>query len=261
MADRLALQIKQSVQNMVQPPIMGIVMVGENPVTQSYVERKRHFAQQAGITFVEKYLPHDITQERLEQEIADFAEQVNGLVVQLPLPQHVDRDTILMLIPVDKDVDVLRPDGTTEGIMGPVAGAVSDILRHNNVDVSGRDCVVIGRGNLVGKPVAAMLERRGGVVTILDKKTSKEEYTEAIADADLIVSGVGSPNMITPDMIKDGVVLIDAGTSSDNGKLEGDIHPDCADHAVLFSPTPGGVGPMTVAKLFENLITLRTFAD
>jgi len=257
-AQEIGDKIAGAVQMMIKKPTLGIVVVSENKVTQSYIARKRLYAQVVGIPFVEKYLSEDISQEDLEKEVSDFAETVDGLVVQLPLPKHIDADRVLYLIPQNKDVDALHPSGASEGVIGPVAGAVLEVLREHGVEVSGKNCVVIGRGQLVGTPTARELERLGGVVQSADRHTDREDLLEMLQKADIVVSGAGVASLVTPDIIPDGVVLIDAGTSAAKGTITGDIDPSCYDHAQLVSPTPGGIGPITVAKLFENLIVLAT---
>ncbi len=260
-AQEIGDKIFAATQQMIKKPTMGIVVVSENTVTQSYVARKRMYAQVVGIPFVEKYLSENITQEELEKEVSEFADTVDGLVVQLPLPKHIDQDAILQLIPKNKDVDALHPEGADEGVIGPVAGAVLQILREHEIDISSKNCVVIGRGQLVGAPVAQQLERLGGLVQTADKNTPQDALLEMLHNADVIVSGAGVSSLVTPDMIPDDVVLIDAGTSAAAGTITGDIDPACYEHAALVSPTPGGVGPITVAKLFENLIVLATLDD
>ena len=255
--DKIAGAIKQ----MIKKPVMGIVIVSENPVTQSYVTRKRMYAQVLEIPFEEKYLKENITQVELEKEVVEFATRVDGLVVQLPLPKHIDTGAILQLIPQNKDVDALHPGGANEGVVSPVASAVLHVLREHEIQVEGANCVVIGRGQLVGAPVAQELVRLGGAVSMADKDTAKEDLLQMLQTADIVVSGAGVASLITEDMITEGCVLIDAGTSTSSGTLAGDIDPNCYDKARLVSPTPGGVGPITVAKLFENLIVLFTLDD
>jgi len=260
-AQEIGDKIAEATKQMIKKPVMGIVVVSENPVTQSYITRKRLYAQLLDIPFEEKYLPEDITQVELEQEVTSFASEVNGLVVQLPLPKHLDTKAVLDLIPQDKDVDALHPGGANEGVISPVASAVLEVLREHEIVVASANCVVIGRGKLVGGPVAQELNRLGGVVTVVDKDTPKQELLDVIGEADIIVSGAGVASLVTEDMVKEGVVLIDAGTSTSAGTLAGDIDPGCYEKARLVSPTPGGIGPITVAKLFENLIVLFTLAD
>lgn len=261
MALHIGEKISEAVSLMIKKPTMGIIVVSENTVTQSYVARKRRYAQMVGVPFVEKYLPENISQEQLEQEVVNFAKTVDGLVVQLPLPSGIDQERVIQLIPRDKDVDALHPGGANEGVVGPVAAAVVEILRQYQIDLSGRNCVVVGQGRLVGKPVASELQRLGGNVHTVNRNTQQSQLQELLQSADIIVSGAGQPGLIQGHMVRSGVVLIDAGTSSASGAVVGDIDPDCYDMASLVSPTPGGVGPVTVAKLFENLIILFTLAD
>lgn len=252
----IAADIKQAVLAMDEKPVMGIVVVSQNPVTQSYVARKRRFAQSVGIPFVEKYLSEDISQDDLGQAIQDLSQTVDGLVVQLPLPQHIDTDQVLSLIPSTQDVDCLNQTSQTGLVAGPVAGAVMEILDRHQSDLNNLRIVVIGNGRLVGTPVVAALAQRGIKPSVIDINTDESEKSQLLANADVVISGVGIPDFVTPEMVKDGVVLIDAGTSSSRGAIRGDISADCVTKASLISPTPGGVGPVTIAKLFSNLLDL-----
>ena len=247
--------LETRVLDMETKPRMGVVIVSQNPVTQSYVTKKRLFSQSIGVPFIEKYLPEDIPQDELETEVVDFMQTVDGLVVQLPLPGDLDTPRILDLIPTTKDVDALNPNSST---VGPVAGAVMEILDRHQVDLTDKNVVVVGHGRLVGQPVARALCARDITPVVVDLETVESERDAALLGADVVITGVGVSGMIKPDMVKPGVVLIDAGTSSSRGTVRGDVDPGCADVASLVSLTPGGVGPVTVAKLFENLLDLYT---
>jgi methylenetetrahydrofolate dehydrogenase (NADP+) / methenyltetrahydrofolate cyclohydrolase len=185
----------------------------------------------------------------------------DAIIVQLPLPEGFDTAKILSAIPTEKDADVLSgvsyekfERGDEGAIVPPVAGAVGEILVREKVEAQGKRAVVVGQGKLVGRPVLALLRRMGAdAVTVLRDTPSPETI---LREADIIVSGVGQAHFITPEMIKDGVVLIDAGTSESNGSIAGDFHPDCAAKASVFTPVPGGVGPIAVAMLFKNVLQL-----
>lgn len=227
---------------------------------QKFVNIKKKFAQDIGISFKEHEVSESADTEVLKKMIEDVSSKSNGIIVQLPLPSHFDRDKILDSIPYCLDVDVLSKeslkkfkDGTLP-ILPPVIGAVKEILDRSEVDVRGKKVVIIGKGMLVGAPAAVWFEREGASIEVVDSKT--HDLAEKTHDADIIISGVGKPHMLAPDMLRQGVVLLDAGTSEMHGELTGDAHPSCADKCSIFTPVPGGIGPITVAILFKNLLTL-----
>ena len=255
-AASIADTIKKTVVKIGAKPRVTLVSVGSNEVTKSYVKRKRDFADRVGIDFLEDELLVDATQAEVIEAVERANKSSNGVIVQLPLPKHIDSEVVLRTISVDRDIDVLHPDGSKHGLYGPVAQSVLHIIRMYQLDVGSADCVVIGNGPLVGKPVRQILEQYGAKVTTLTKETPSAEFEMALINAQLVVSGVGKAGLVQPDHVAQGVVLIDAGTSNSDGQLQGDIAPECREKAVLFSPTPGGIGPITVAKLFENLMVL-----
>jgi methylenetetrahydrofolate dehydrogenase (NADP+) / methenyltetrahydrofolate cyclohydrolase len=230
-------------------PKLLVVQVDEDPVSAQFVYQKKIFAQKIGVLFEEKLF----TKKSTTEEVISFikASDADGIVVQLPLPESFDTEKILASIPQNKDVDALSPRPI---VTPPVAGAVEEILDRNDIEVRGVKALVVGKGRLVGLPVGLWLESLGAEVQYADKNT--DNLFVLTRAADLIVSGAGVPELITPEMVKDGVVLIDAGTSESLGKTVGDCDPACATKAKLFTPVPGGVGPVTVAMLFKNLVEL-----
>ncbi|QSH39529.1 bifunctional 5,10-methylenetetrahydrofolate dehydrogenase/5,10-methenyltetrahydrofolate cyclohydrolase [Candidatus Kaiserbacteria bacterium] len=260
----IAQKIKESLKNEVldlsEPVELSIIVVGDNSVTDTFVSAKERFAKDIAVTFTKKIFAKDATTEELISYIEEVSKSVHGVVVQLPLPMHIATDEVLAAIPIDKDIDLLN-SATFERFVSnkgsfipPVAGAVLAILDEYNVSVANKKVAVIGKGKLVGLPVQKVLETRGGEVIVLDTKTDSTDFKKILSEADIIVSGAGVPNLIQPDMVKKGVVLIDAGTSSTGGSVTGDIANECVENALVFSKTPGGVGPLTVAILFENLL-------
>jgi methylenetetrahydrofolate dehydrogenase (NADP+)/methenyltetrahydrofolate cyclohydrolase len=198
--------------------------------------------------------------ESLLQKILHVTRECDGLVLQLPLPSQYHLDSVLNLFPLSHDVDVI---GNTafqqhkEGMLPflpPVVGAIAEILHQQNVLLAGRKVLVIGEGRLVGSPAVFWAERLGAQVSVVTKRVGV--LADLAPTADVIILGAGSPGLLTPDMIKQGVMIFDAGTSETEGVVKGDADPACADKAMLFTPTPGGIGPITVAKVFENLLTL-----
>src|SRR3989344_4361318 len=221
----------------------------------------------------EKKFPGTVTTEELSSEVASLGEIKNaGIIVQLPLPKTIDAQIILNTIPETSDADLLGEgamglfeEGATE-MLPPVVGAIKEILLRNSVFVGDKKVVVVGRGKLVSAPAAVWFTRHGSEVTLLGRDTIDiKPYTLV---ADIIVLGAGNPGMLTPDMIKPGVVILDAGTStstplstgeagdSADRRIVGDADPRCAPKASVFTPVPGGIGPLTVAMLFKNLTEL-----
>jgi methylenetetrahydrofolate dehydrogenase (NADP+)/methenyltetrahydrofolate cyclohydrolase len=183
----------------------------------------------------------------------------DGIVVQLPLPADIDADMVLDSIPTEYDIDMLSEDAKVQYQKAatmrtaPVAAAVQEILWHEKVILIGKKIVVLGNGRLVGEPIRMLLDRQELPYATIDIETSAHHRLELLQEADIIFSGIGVPHFIAAEMVKEGVVLIDAGTSEQAGKLVGDIDPACADKASVYTPVPGGVGPLTVACIFRNL--------
>lgn len=242
-------------------PHIAAVVTSETGATKSYLKIKEKRAQDAGcvldIVRFPEHTPSDILSVMLRSLVAD------AVLVQLPLASGIDAKKVCDAIPLSKDADVLSAlarekfeRGDTDALLPPVVGAVREIFIQNGVDVKGKSTVVIGNGWLVGKPVATWLAQQGAIVTVLTIENSGEEKIVALSKADIVVSGAGSPRFIRPEMLKEGVVLIDAGTSESGGEVVGDADPACADKCALFTPVPGGIGPLAVACLFENAVTL-----
>ena len=228
---------------------LGIVIVGSDSVTDSFVRAKERGAAKVGVTVVREVIPESASTEEALAALQSLANKTDGIIVQLPLPSQIDTEKILAAIPPEKDVDGISSDPV---VRPPVAAAVEEILKQNQVFVSGSNAVVVGSGRLVGKPCAELLLDLDADVTVLQKG----DTLESLKEADVIVLGAGNPGMILPEHIKDGVVLIDAGTSESSGKVVGDADPSCAEKCSLFTPVPGGVGPVAIAMIFKNLFSL-----
>jgi methylenetetrahydrofolate dehydrogenase (NADP+)/methenyltetrahydrofolate cyclohydrolase len=232
-----------------RPLTLGILVGDTNPVIDSFVRIKEKAAERLNVSLVRRELAPDATTADAIAAVASLAGEVDGIIVQLPLPQKIEIDPVLAAIPPQKDVDgisaapIVRP---------PVAEAVAEILAHSGIDMIGKNAVVIGSGRLVGTPSAALLVTLGADVHILQKG----DLLNPLLEADIIVSGAGEPGLIKPEHIKEGVILIDAGTSEMGGKVAGDADPACSAKASLFTPVPGGVGPIAVAMIFRNLFEL-----
>jgi methylenetetrahydrofolate dehydrogenase (NADP+)/methenyltetrahydrofolate cyclohydrolase len=232
---------------------LGVVLCGGNAATASYVRIKTKVAAHLGVQVLARELPPDATTEILAQAVRELSATTNALIVQLPLPASVDLDAIFSAIPPEKDIDALNSRST---FVAPVALAVLEILQRTGVDPKNKKVAVVGQGRLVGVPVAKALADAGAYIKVYTEGDS----LDSLRDADIVVSGVGKRELIQPAMLKKDVVLIDAGTS-DIGSLPadrqstvaGDAAAACASVASVFTPVPGGVGPIAIALLFQNL--------
>lgn len=236
--------------------------MGEDPASQVYVRNKERACEECGI-YSEKYaLPESTSQEELLALIDKLNKQTNisGILVQLPVPKHIDEETIINAIDPKKDVDAFHPVNVGKIMVGnydfvPCTPAgVMALIKESGIDVSGKECVVVGRSNIVGKPQAMLLLHQNGTVTICHSKT--KDLKEKTKQADILVAAVGIPNFITGDMIKEGAVVIDVGINRmPDGKLCGDVEFESAEKtAGAITPVPGGVGPMTIAMLMKNTL-------
>ena len=234
---------------------LGILATGNNAVIDSFVRIKERAAERLQVTLVRESITEEMTADEVELMIADLAGRTDGIIVQLPLPIGMDTDGVLAAIPREKDADGINPlTLEPERIArAPVVEAIREILQRNGIDVESRKACVVGAGRLVGKPAALWLKHEGADVRVI---TDVESSREELQNADIIVSGAGEPGLIKPDMIKEGCVLIDAGTSEAGGRIAGDADPACAAKCSLFTPVPGGVGPIAVAMIFKNLFAL-----
>lgn len=231
-----------------RPNVLVYVAPEETAATRSYLKIKARSAEAAGCDFEE-------TRSLAPSSRAD------AFVVQLPLPSDVDLSSVLNAIPLEQDADVLSSAAREKfermdvgALLPPVVAAVREIFEKNSVAVNGKKAVVIGAGFLVGAPCATWLEQQGAEVSVVTNASGN--LKEALATADIVISGAGSPHLIKLEMLQQGVVLIDAGTSESGGEVVGDADPACAEKCSLFTPVPGGIGPLAVACLFENVVTL-----
>ncbi|MBE6588416.1 MAG: bifunctional methylenetetrahydrofolate dehydrogenase/methenyltetrahydrofolate cyclohydrolase FolD [Ruminococcaceae bacterium] len=244
-------------------PGLAVVIVGENPASKVYVRNKKKASEEAGMYSVVCEMPESTTQAELMEKLAELKsdERIHGILVQLPLPGHLDEGEVLRFIPPEKDVDAFHAENTGHIMIGDyqflpcTPAGVMTMLRHENIDVAGKNCVVVGRSNIVGKPMAMLLLHANGTVTICHSRT--KNLAEVTREADILVVAIGKAKFVTGDMIKPGAVVIDVGMNRDeNGKLCGDVDFESAEPvAGAITPVPGGVGPMTITTLLEN--TLR----
>ena len=263
----LAAQVKERVREeaakLPRKPGLAVILVGENPASQVYVNGKEKDCTECGIQSFSHRLPAETGQEELLALVRELNEDrlVDGILCQLPLPKGLDEDAVINAIAPDKDVDCFHPFNVGRMSIGePVflpctPAGVMEMLRAYAVPVKGKNCVVLGRSNIVGKPMAMLLTQADGTVTVCHSKTEHlEEFTR---QADILVSAIGKTGFVTADMVKDGAVVIDVAMNRDeNGKLCGDVDFAAVEpKASYITPVPGGVGPMTRAMLMENILT------
>lgn len=244
-------------------PGLAVVIVGENPASQVYVRNKKKACEQVGFNSWVYEMPESTTQEELDLLIERLNEDsaVHGILVQLPLPKHLDEEQVILRIKPEKDVDAFHPYNVGRITIGnpkflPCTPAgIMELLHRSNIEISGKECVVIGRSNIVGKPMALLLLSENGTVTVCHSKT--HDLKEVCRRADVLVVAIGKADFITADMVKEGTVVIDVGMNRNaEGKLTGDVDfKSVSEVASFITPVPGGVGPMTITMLLQN--TLR----
>ena len=247
-----------------QVPTLACVLVGDDPASKVYVANKEKACAMVGINSVVKKLPANATQEQVAEVISSLNadKNISGILLQLPLPKHLDENALINLISPSKDVDGLTDLNlgrlfAGKHIVAPcTATGIIDLLDHYNLEIAGKRAVVIGRSLLVGKSVANLLEQRNATVTVCHSKT--QNLAEITRQADILVVAIGKPNYVTADMVKDGAVVIDVGINRLATGLVGDVDfANVKDKTSYITPVPGGVGPMTIAELLQNTLTLH----
>ena len=263
LAAKVKARAAEGAKDLPRKPGLAVILVGENPASQVYVNGKEKDCTECGIQSFSHRLPAETSQEELLALVRELNEDrlVDGILCQLPLPKGLDEDAVINAIAPDKDVDCFHPFNVGRMSIGePVflpctPAGVMEMLRAYAVPVKGKNCVVLGRSNIVGKPMAMLLTQADGTVTVCHSKTEHlEEFTR---QADILVSAIGKTGFVTADMVKDGAVVIDVAMNRDeNGKLCGDVDFAAVEpKASYITPVPGGVGPMTRAMLMENILT------
>ncbi len=242
---------------------LAVVIVGNNPASRVYVNNKKKACEAVGFNSYEYALDENTTQEQLLDliNVLNRDDKVNGILVQLPLPSHINEKTVIEAISPAKDVDAFHAVNVGKIMIGEYAflpctpAGVMRLIESTGTDITGKNCVVIGRSNIVGKPMAMLLLHQNGTVTICHSKT--KNLKEICLNADILVAAVGKANFVTGDMVKEGAVVIDVGMNRlENGKLCGDVEFESAEKkASYITPVPGGVGPMTIAMLMKNTLT------
>lgn len=239
---------------------LAVIQVGDDPASSVYVRNKKKGCEYIGIGSESYELPEQTSQEELLKLVDELnhKEEINGILVQLPLPPHIDEDTIIKAIDPKKDVDGFHPQSVgalcigQPGFVSCTPAGIIQLLKRSQIAIEGKECVVLGRSNIVGKPMAILLLRENATVTIAHSRT--KNLKEATKRADILIVAIGRPKMITADYIKEGAVVIDVGINRDeNGKLCGDVDFESVEPVCnAITPVPGGVGPMTIAMLLNN---------
>lgn len=243
---------------------LAVINLGENAASKIYISNKKKMCEEVGINSRIFYLPNDFAEERLLSLIKELNEdpKINGILVQMPLPSHINTNRIIEKIDPKKDVDgfnyinlgKLLINNETDILLPCTAEGIMEIFRKENINLSGKHCVIINRSNIIGKPLALMMLKEDATVTVCHSKT--QNLKEICKTADIIISAAGKVNLVTKDMVKPEAILIDVGINRDkNGKVRGDVDfQNVKDIASFITPVPGGVGPMTVAMLLKNTV-------
>ena len=242
---------------------LAVILVGENPASKVYVANKKKACEELGIKSFEFKLPEQTTEEELISLVKKLNEdsEVNGILCQLPLPSHLDESTVINTIVPEKDVDAFHPVNVGKIMIGDfdflpcTPAGIMEMLAYMNIDICGKECVVIGRSNIVGKPMAMLLLHKNATVTVCHSKT--KNLKAVTSRADVLVSAVGRAGFVTADMVKEGAVVIDVGMNRNaENKLCGDVDFEAVkEKCSAITPVPGGVGPMTIAMIMQNTLT------
>ncbi|MBU0614914.1 MAG: bifunctional methylenetetrahydrofolate dehydrogenase/methenyltetrahydrofolate cyclohydrolase FolD [Nanoarchaeota archaeon] len=254
-------EIKEKVSKMKQKPGLAVVIVGDDPASQTYVNMKEKACNEIGYYSEKIEMSAKTTEKELLKKVSELNNnpKIHGFIVQLPLPKNIDEDKIIDAISPKKDADGFHPVSVgnlllgKKGIVSATPKGIMRLLDEYKVELEGKHAVVVGRSNIVGKPVSLLLQQRNCTVTMCNSRSKPLDfYTK---QADILVVAAGKPNLVTGDMVKEGCVIIDVGTNKVDGKLVGDCEfESCKAKASKITPVPGGVGPMTIAMLLENTI-------
>ena len=261
--EEIALKVQVYSEKTGTRPGLAVIIVGNNPASQVYVRNKKKACEQVGFNSWVYEMPESTTQDELNTLIdkLNCDSTVHGILVQLPLPKHLDEEEVILRIRPEKDVDAFHPYNVGRITIGnpkflPCTPAgIMELLRRSNIEISGKECVVIGRSNIVGKPMALLLLAENGTVTVCHSKT--RDLKDVCKRADILVVAIGRADFVTADMVKEGAVVIDVGMNRNaECKLTGDVDfASVSEVASYITPVPGGVGPMTITMLLQNTLT------
>lgn len=269
LAQRIKLQLKEETlelkESLGKVPGLAIILVGDNPASKIYVNSKIKGCSELGFESFAHFLPENTSEERVLELIGELNEdgRVNGILVQLPLPKHVDEKKVIDKIALDKDVDGFKPEnlgllmlGDKDSMQPCTPAGIMELLRAYSIELVGKDVVVVGRSNIVGKPMGSLLINEGATVTTCNSKT--KDLKAKTSQADMVIMAIGQAKFLTEDMVKEGAIIVDVGINRTEDGLFGDVDYDgVSKKAAYITPVPGGVGPMTVAMLFAN--TMKAF--
>ncbi len=260
---RLASEVEEFKNKTGVTPGLAVILVGSDPASAVYVRNKHRGCEEAGMNSYQIYLPEETTEDALLQKIEELNadNNVHGILVQLPLPKHISEDKVIAKISAEKDVDAFNTSNVGKIVTGKYSflpctpAGIMELLKFYNVNISGKECVVIGRSNIVGKPMALLLLAENGTVTVCHSRT--RNLAEVTKRADILVVAIGKANFVGRDMVKEGAVVVDVGINRlENGKLAGDVDFEAVSPiASMITPVPGGVGPMTISMLLKNTLT------
>ncbi|WP_038046248.1 bifunctional 5,10-methylenetetrahydrofolate dehydrogenase/5,10-methenyltetrahydrofolate cyclohydrolase [Thermus caliditerrae] len=259
-AEAVYQELRQTLQSLPFIPSLRVIRLGEDPASVSYVRLKDKRARELGLRSQVEVYPEDFSEEALLERIAELNEdlEVDGILVQLPLPKHIRAERVLEAISPAKDVDGFHPVNVGrlwsggEGLFPCTPLGIVRLLKHYGVELSGKEVVVLGRSNIVGKPLVGLLLREDATVTVAHSRT--RNLPEVTRRADVLVVAVGRPHLVRREWVRPGAIVVDVGVNRVEGKLLGDVHPEVAEVASALTPVPGGVGPMTVAMLMANTV-------
>ncbi|MEI6864329.1 MAG: bifunctional 5,10-methylenetetrahydrofolate dehydrogenase/5,10-methenyltetrahydrofolate cyclohydrolase [Candidatus Adlerbacteria bacterium] len=264
-------ELKVKFAKLGKPVTLGFVRSGNDLLAKKFVDLKAKTARELGVHVVEFALPADATTEDALVAVREIAETSDAMLVQMPLSKTIDAERVLAAVPLEKDVDAMG-DRSGKVVLTPVVGALKEILSRNSVESRGKKVTVVGAGKLVGGPAETWFTREGADVVVVTSTSG--DLSSSVADADIVVLGAGQEGILKKEMLKKaktdgvgspdgsqnepfrGVAVLDAGTSESGGTIKGDADPACADVASLFTPVPGGIGPIAIAMIFKNLLTL-----
>ena len=254
-------EVAQEIQNLKADVTLAVVLIGDDPASQVYVRNKEKACEKVGIRSETIRLSADTTQTEAEKVIKDLADddRINGILVQLPLPEHIDENAVIRAISPKKDVDGFHPQSVgalcigQPGFVSCTPAGIIELLKRSGIEIAGKECVIIGRSNIVGKPMALLMLRENATVTITHSKT--KDLKDVCKRADILIVAIGKPQMITEEYVKEGAVVIDVGIHRREEGLCGDVDFErVSEHCSYITPVPGGVGPMTIAMLMHNCV-------
>lgn len=261
-------RIKTETEKLGVTPGLAVILVGDDPASHVYVNNKKKACEFCGFYSESYELPAETSEDELLEliDVLNNNDRIHGILVQMPLPKHIDPDRVVNAILPEKDVDAFNPYNVGKIMLGDynflpcTPAGVMELLKYYNIDVSGKSCAVIGRSNIVGKPMAMLMLHANATVTVCHSKTA--DLKSVVKNADIVIAAIGKPRFVTADMIKEGAVVVDVGINRlDTGKLCGDVDFEkVSEIASFITPVPGGVGPMTIAMLMQNTLTSAKLA-